>query len=186
MHDSSVTLEGNAIAFPIMMLCIGLTMRFGLYIAENGVHALIIMSCVVLLQAGFVFASSYVPNMGGFIVVYGVLFGLVSGFNFMIPVVECNRFFPGKKMYVNGVVLTGTGLGSLVFGLFSYNFLNPHKLPPQQGYYLGSSELQAIAQKVPECLRWLSLLYLACGLIGVLLLSYVCVENRRTDVKVQA
>jgi hypothetical protein len=41
-------------------------------------------------------------------------------------------------MYVNGVVLTGTGLGSLVFGLFSYNYLNPKKIPPHLGYYIGN------------------------------------------------
>jgi hypothetical protein len=79
--------------------------------------------------------------MGSFIAIYGVLFGLASGFNFMIPVVQCNEYFPGKKMYVNGVVLTGTGLGSLVFGLFSYNYLNPNKLPPKSGYYLGTPQL---------------------------------------------
>lgn len=30
--DSSVTLENNVVAFPIMMLCIGLTMRLGIMI----------------------------------------------------------------------------------------------------------------------------------------------------------
>jgi hypothetical protein len=33
ISDNSVTLEGNAIAFPIMMLCIGITMRLGLFFA---------------------------------------------------------------------------------------------------------------------------------------------------------
>lgn len=42
-------------------------------------------------------------------------------------------------MYVNGVILTGTGLGSVVFGLFSYNFLNPAKIPPLKGYYIGTT-----------------------------------------------
>lgn len=69
-----------------MMLCIGLTMRVGLYIAEV-THPLAVMTCVVLLQALLIFVSSFVENMGWFIVVYGVLFGLVSGFNFMVPVV---------------------------------------------------------------------------------------------------
>jgi hypothetical protein len=44
-------------------------------------------------------------------------------------------------MYVNGVILTGTGLGSLVFGLFSYNFLNPDKISPVKGYYIGNAVL---------------------------------------------
>ena len=38
-------------------------------------------------------------------------------------------------MYVNGIVLIGTGIGSVVFGMFSYNYLNPNKLKPIHGYY---------------------------------------------------
>ena len=98
------------------------------------------MSINVLLQALFIFCSSFVNNMGAFIVLYGVMFGLVCGLQFMIPIVECNKFLPGRKMYVNGVILIGTGLGSLVFGLFSYNFLNPEKIPPLEGYYYGREQ----------------------------------------------
>jgi hypothetical protein len=83
------------------------------------------MGCVVFGQALCVFVSSFLRNMSAFIVIYGVLFGLVSGFNYMVPVVECLKYFPGRKMYVNGVILTGTGLGPCVFGLFSYSYLNP-------------------------------------------------------------
>lgn len=180
--DSSVTLENNAIAFPVMMLCIGLTMRIGLFLAQCS-HSLIVMATVVIFQAAFIFSSSFATNMGSFIVLYGVMFGLFSGLNFMVPVVECNKYFPGKRMYVNGVVLTGTGLGSVVFGLFSYNFLNPSKVAPNKGYYVGTTELENIAAKVPECLRWLSLLYLLIGMIGVFLLSYVCMENRRKEIE---
>lgn len=42
-------------------------------------------------------------------------------------------------MYVNGVILIGTGMGSVVFGLFSYNYLNPDRLSPVNGYYSGSA-----------------------------------------------
>jgi len=45
-------------------------------------------------------------------------------------------------MYVNGLILIGTGCGPIVFGLFSYNFLNPDKLPPIGGYYFGTNELE--------------------------------------------
>ena len=56
----------------------------------------------------------------------------------MIPIDECNKYMVGKKMIVNGIVLMGTGLGSVVFGLFSYNFLNSSHLAPQNGYYMGT------------------------------------------------
>ena len=88
--------------------------------------------------AAAILGCSYVDSFGAFIALYGIVFGLVSGLNFMIPIVECNKYFPGKKMYVNGVILIGTGLGSVVFGLFSYNFLNPNKIAPLNGYYNGT------------------------------------------------
>lgn len=64
-------------------------------------------------------------HIWGFFALFGILFGLVAGLNFMISVVECNKYFPGKKMYVNGFILIGSGLGPLIFGMFCYNFLNP-------------------------------------------------------------
>ncbi len=45
-------------------------------------------------------------------------------------------------MFVNGFILIAVGLGSLVFGLFSYNFINPMKIPHKNGYYIGSKELE--------------------------------------------
>lgn len=44
-------------------------------------------------------------------------------------------------MFVNGLILIGAGLGSVVFGLFSYSFLNPNEISPLNGYYLGTSEV---------------------------------------------
>jgi hypothetical protein len=41
-------------------------------------------------------------------------------------------------MYVNGLVLIGTGCGPIIFGEFSYNYLNPDKIPPINGYYYGT------------------------------------------------
>ncbi len=45
-------------------------------------------------------------------------------------------------MIVNGIILMGTGLGSVVFGEFSYNYLNPNKIAPIKGYYVGTPELE--------------------------------------------
>ena len=51
--------------------------------------------------------------------------GALAGLTFLIPLIECNTYIEGKRMHVNGVILTGTGLGSLIFGQFVYNYLNP-------------------------------------------------------------
>lgn len=129
-NDPNLTLESSVIIFPAMMICIGVTMRLGLFLSKK-FGAIPVLFIINVLAAASVFISSYIPifegtllfNLG-FIALYGILFGLVVGCSFMIPIVQCNKFFPTKKMYVNGVILVGTGLGSVIFGTFSYNFIN--------------------------------------------------------------
>ena len=135
LEDPDLNLEDNVIAFPVMMFCIGIMMRLGIFLSDLS-HPLLFMSINVILQAACIFISSYVKSMGVFIVFYGVLFGLISGLNFMIPIIECNKYLPGKKTYVNALILMGTGMGSVVCGPFSYSYLNPDKLKPIEGYYV--------------------------------------------------
>ncbi len=95
--------------------------------------------------------------------------------------VECNKYFPGKKMHVNGVIMTGTGIGSMTFGMFAYSYLNPEKLKPLDGYYLGTPELEDIAVKVPTLLRILALLYLITGALAIALLTPTALHNRKVE-----
>lgn len=139
--DSGVTLESNAVAFPIMMFCMGLPMRLGIYLAEITHPMFMLIACQVLLSVS-VFVSSYMTAMWGFIFFYGILFGILVGLAFMIPIIEVNKYFPGMKNYVNGCILVGTGSGSVVFGMFSFTYLNPSQLKPLAGYYLGSTDLE--------------------------------------------
>ena len=88
---------------------------------------------------------------------------------FMVPMRICNEYFPNKQTYVNGFILIGTGLGSVLFGVFSINYVNPLKKDPIDGYYIDPS-LEDIPAKIPECIRWLAVLYFFTGAVGSLLL----------------
>ena len=160
------------------MISVGLTMSIGLHLAKV-THPLLILVISQVLQAVTIFVSSYMTNFWPFVVFYGVIFGIVAGLGFMIPMTECNKYLVGKKMYVNGFILIGTGMGSVVFGQFSYNFLNSSNVAPLNGYYLGTPELEDIASEVPTLMKWLSLMYLAIGLIGASMVAPVIIKNRR-------
>ena len=140
-----------------------------------------VLSTTAVLYSASVFASSYITNFYLFLLLYCLLFGLLIGIVFMIPLLECNKYFPGMKIYVNGCILAGTGMGSLIFSLFSYNFLNPEKLRPLIGYYAGSPELEAIAAQVPTLIRWLSLFYFILSFLGIALMSPVLMHNRKQE-----
>lgn len=66
------------------------------------------------------------------------MFGFCGGMCFTSTMREINKYFVDKQIYVNGFVLIGTGLGSAVFGPFSYAYLNPDKLSPENGLYISS------------------------------------------------
>lgn len=123
-----------------MMFSFGVTFRLGIFLTQI-IHPTIVMLGLTVLFSAAVFIASYMPTIWGFIGFFGIIFGLIIGMTFMIPVNQCNTYFPGKKLYVNGVIVAGTGLGPLIFGQFSYNYINPIGLRPIAGYYYGQPDL---------------------------------------------
>jgi hypothetical protein len=69
-----------------MMFCMGLTMRIGLGFAE-ATHPIFALLINFLLASAAVFVSSYMSTMWGFIAFYGIIFGLVNGMSFVVPMV---------------------------------------------------------------------------------------------------
>jgi len=84
--DPSVSLEGNAIIFPIIMLMTAPTLRLGLYLSEL-THPILVLGVNHILLALVVFISSYANSMFVFAIFYGFLFGLLSGISYMIPLI---------------------------------------------------------------------------------------------------
>lgn len=84
MYDSSITLEQTSISVPLIMISVGLTMSLGLHLAKK-THPLIILLISQVLQAVTIFASSYMTNFWLFVLFYGIIFGIVAGLGFMIP-----------------------------------------------------------------------------------------------------
>jgi hypothetical protein len=85
-------------------------------------------------------------SMWGFIGFYAILFALINGLSFVVPILECNKYFPGKKCIINGLITMGSGAGAGMWGIISYSYLNPTRIPPQSGYYYGTPELGGIAE----------------------------------------
>ncbi len=69
-----------------MMFMYGLTMRIGIYLADIS-HPIIVMLAVTVGFSGAVFISAYMTSMWVFLFFYDILFGLLIGMTFMIPIV---------------------------------------------------------------------------------------------------
>lgn len=78
-------MESTGIAFPLMFISIGLTIRLGLYLSEK-FHPLIVMGVGQVIQALSIFVSSFMPTFWSFVACYGIMFGIASGNSFMVPI----------------------------------------------------------------------------------------------------
>ena len=94
----------------------------------------VLQLCLQVPTLKIFFVSSI--SMIVFVLLYSLVFGLMAGLTFMIPMRICNDYFPNKQTYVNGFILIGTGLGSVVFGVFSINYVNPEQVNPIDGFYI--------------------------------------------------
>lgn len=82
-------------------------------------------------------------------------------------------------MEVNGFILIGTGLGSLIFAQFSSLYINPQRLPSNAGYYDG--KVGFVADNVPSCIRWLACMYLIIGITACFLILPVLLDNKKKE-----
>lgn len=119
-----------------------------------------------LILCGSLFASSYVTNFWLFSTLYGFIFGLCSGMIYFVPFNLGHIYFPNNKGIVSGIISSGFGLGSLIFSTIMLEFINPNNEPT----VLPSCFPKNIADNLPVTIRWLSLMYTCCMLIGSFLM----------------
>ncbi|CAF5139712.1 unnamed protein product, partial [Rotaria magnacalcarata] len=60
--------------------------------------------------------STFSPNVGSMIIIYGIFGGIFFGMVYLPSVVMVSFYFDKKRAIANGLVTAGTGLGALSFG----------------------------------------------------------------------
>jgi hypothetical protein len=69
-----------------------------------------------------------------FVIVYCSGFGLVNGLSYMVPVHYGFQTFPDSPGLISGLVISGYGIGQLVFTSLAYKMVNPDNLPISAEY----------------------------------------------------
>lgn len=115
------------------------------------------------LVSALFYISSYCQTYTSFALIFGICSGLVIGFLYMIPVAHCYKYFPKKKGTVSGIIVAGSGFGTLLFGLLATQLINPNNVVLTTDYYAAD-----VAMNVPNFLRKLALICLCATNIGAL------------------
>lgn len=128
-----------------------------------------------LLAIGVCLSSFLLHSYIGFILTYGLLFGLGMGISYTAPLACALRWLPDKKGLVSGLITAGLGTSSLVFSLLQTNFINPLNLLPELSDDPGAPAYftdLALLARVPQMILISSCIYVVVlGIGGSLLVD---------------
>ncbi len=124
------------------------------------------MICGAVL-ASTLYMSSYSGRFSTFALMYGLMAGIVLGFIYIYPMAHCYSYYPDRKVFISGLIISASGIGTLLFALMAFNTINPKntEISAAIGYF-GNE----IAMKFPIFIRNLSILLLGLVSGGGLLL----------------
>ncbi|XP_023228151.1 uncharacterized protein LOC111628560 [Centruroides sculpturatus] len=98
---------------------------------------------------------------------YGLSSSFGLGIAYIAPLALGMKWFPNRKGLVNGIVVSGFGLGALIFNQVQTTYLNPKNLVPDKNGYFEDDE---ILDRVPTVFLLLGGIYFILQIIGVILL----------------
>jgi hypothetical protein len=112
--------------------------------------------------------ASVSTSLVDIVLTQGLLFGVGMGLCYSLPITAAARWLPRSKGLIAGVVVSGFGLGSFVFGNLAINVVNPERLPTLEDYYPPDS---AIVARVPLMYRTLAAMYCVLVTVGAFFIS---------------
>ena len=123
-----------------------------------------------LVMSGGVMLSYFAIKLSFwmFTFTYGVMFGLGLGVSYIGPLACAVRWLPKWKGFASGFVMSGFGLGAVLFTYMQTLYINPHNQPlSDSGYF----EHQDVLSKVPSSFLLFGGVYMAMQVLGSLLLT---------------
>ena len=92
----------------------------------------------------------------------------------MSPIVECHKFFPKLKLITNSIILTGTGLGAVLFGANNIECI----VNDEETMEISQAELTSIInQEFSSCFVKMGVYVFLIGFSGVLMMIPMIKRN---------
>ena len=113
----------------------GVSMCFGGYVVEKiGARGSVALGGYIIALGSLL--SSFATSLAWFITTQGGIFGLGFGIAYTGPIIAASKWLPEKKGLLNGLIIGGMGVGSLVFSAIANAYVNPnHHSVDGNGYF---------------------------------------------------
>ncbi|XP_059080898.1 uncharacterized protein LOC131878793 [Tigriopus californicus] len=136
-----------------------------------GVKAAVICGSLLFVTGPFLSSWTVKQELWMVVVSYGILSSIGHNLAIIPTLTIPMAWFPQRRGLVAGVVVSGFGMGALVFNQFQTHFANPRNLPvcsngTDAGYFVDDE----ILLQVPALLKYSSALYAALLGVGAYLL----------------
>ena len=105
---------------------------------------------------------------------YGIVFGVGMGVGYAAPLAAAMKWNPRWKGAASGFVVSGFGLGALVFSPLQTLYVNPHNIPPTPDPFDDNQKHFTDADllgRIPDMFLILGVTYAVMQLIGVILIT---------------
>ena len=79
-----------------------------------------------------VLAASFMQTFAGFVIFYGICYGLSIGIGYFPPLKNCYLHLPRRKGLCAGICMSGFGLSSAIFNYIILELINPENIPLNQ------------------------------------------------------
>lgn len=113
-----------------------------------------------------------------FLLFHNVFYGLSAGLLFLPPLKECHKFFPQMKLVTNSIILTGTGLGAVLFGAYNIECIEKEN----ETYQMDDVQLKELVEgHFTVCFLKMSLMVFMVGFCGFAMMVPMINRNEERD-----
>lgn len=142
------------LAFSILLGVLTVGSTIGGYIQDKYSPRPVVIAGGIILALGFFLASYTSPESGWMIwITYGVIGGLGMGMTYSTTIACCQKWFPDKRGFITGIIVSALGFGGVVFTPLAEFLIKKY----------GESQ-PGIGELVT--FRWLSVIFLLVCTIG--------------------
>ena len=126
-----------------------------------------LMGCLLMTLGVFLSYAAIKVSFWLLLFTYGVMFGLGIGIAYIGPIASAIRWMPRWKGVTTGIVLSGFGLGALIFDPIQTTFINPHNRSIHEDGFFHDKDL---LDRVPTIFLILGTIYLVLQVVGSLMI----------------